>query len=129
MVERIKALCKKNGISIAALEKQLGFANGSIVKTDEKTQSGRIQAIANYFHVSMEYLMTGEEESQKYYFDDETAKTFDSMELAQKMSIKQQAYNQLTDEKKQECKDKAKKIAEDVLKKALDGEDFKELIK
>lgn len=74
MVERIKALCKKNGISIAALEKQLGFANGSIVKTDEKTQSGRIQAIANYFHVSMEYLMTGEEESQKYYFDDETAK-------------------------------------------------------
>ncbi|MBO6141156.1 MAG: peptidylprolyl isomerase [Ruminococcus sp.] len=61
--------------------------------------------------------------------DDETAKTFDSMELAQKMNIKQQAYAQLTDEKKQECKDAAKKIAEDVLKKALDGEDFKELIK
>ncbi|MBQ6675357.1 MAG: peptidylprolyl isomerase [Ruminococcus sp.] len=61
--------------------------------------------------------------------DDETAKTFESMELAQKMSVKQQAYEQLSDEEKEKCKEAAKKVAEDVLKKALDGEDFKGLIK
>lgn len=73
MVDRIKVLCKRHGITIAALEKQLGFANGSIAKTDEKTQSGRIKAIADYFGVSMEYLMTGKDSSKKYYFDDATA--------------------------------------------------------
>ena len=59
-------------MSLKALEKELGFANGSIAKTDEKTQSGRIKAIADYFGVSMEYILTGES-GQKYYFDDETA--------------------------------------------------------
>jgi len=72
MVNRIRKLCKMHGLTLASLEKELGFANGSIVKTDEKTQSGRIKAIADYFGVSMEYILTGES-GQKYYFDDETA--------------------------------------------------------
>lgn len=70
MIERIRELCKKNGTSLAAVEKQLGFANGSLAKTDEKTQSVRIKALADYFGVSMEYLLTGKKE---YYFSDETA--------------------------------------------------------
>lgn len=61
MVNRIRLLCKERGTTFSALEKTLGFANGSIAKTDEKTQSGRLLAIANYFDVSMEYLLTGAE--------------------------------------------------------------------
>ena len=59
MFDRIKLLCKQNGISIAALERKLHFANGSIAKTDNKTQIGRIKAIADFFGVTIEYLMTG----------------------------------------------------------------------
>ncbi|MBP3197969.1 MAG: hypothetical protein J6N21_13320 [Butyrivibrio sp.] len=43
---RISSLCKENGISIQALEKKLGFSNGSIAK---------------YFDVTPEWLLTGED--------------------------------------------------------------------
>ena len=61
IVDRIKQLCKSRGISIAKLERDLCFANGSIVKTNSSTAIDRIYAIANYFNVSMEYIYTGEE--------------------------------------------------------------------
>lgn len=70
MVDRIRSLCAGRGMSLAALEKELGFANGSLAKTDEKTQSGRIKAIADFFGVSMEYILTG---NSGYYLNDETA--------------------------------------------------------
>ena len=79
MVERIKELCASRGIRISNLETALGFANGSLLKTSEKTEFGRIKKIADYFGVSIEYLTEGkssEKEStngKKYYFDDETA--------------------------------------------------------
>lgn len=60
MVDRIRRLCKTQKMTLASLEKELGFANGSLAKTDEKTQSGRILAIARFFGVSMEYIMTGQ---------------------------------------------------------------------
>lgn len=59
MLERIRRLCRDKGISIAKLEKDLGFANGSIAKSDEKIQAGRLSQIANYFSVSMEYILYG----------------------------------------------------------------------
>lgn len=74
MVNRIRELCKRKGMTLASLEKELGYANGSIAKSDGKTQSARIKAIADFFGVSMEYIMTGTEKSG-YYFDDETAAT------------------------------------------------------
>lgn len=61
MVERIKDLCASRGIRLANLEKTLGFANGSLAKSDEKIQSARLWSIAQYFGVSMEYLLTGSE--------------------------------------------------------------------
>lgn len=71
MLERIKALCAEHGTNLFQLEKALGFANGSIAKTDEKTQSGRLKAIADYFGVTVDYLLTGE--TPTYYTDPETA--------------------------------------------------------
>lgn len=62
MIDRIRELCKKKGLSITKLEMILNFGNGSISKPKTKSMGcDRLKAIADYFDVSMEYLMTGEE--------------------------------------------------------------------
>lgn len=54
----IKQLCKDKGISISQLENDLEYGNGSLAKS--KTMSAdRMYKIAQYFGVSMEYLITG----------------------------------------------------------------------
>lgn len=60
--EIIKQLCDSRGIATTALEKELGFGRGSIGKLrSSKTSIERLQKIANYFNVSVEYLSTGNE--------------------------------------------------------------------
>jgi len=59
MVNRIKELCGIYGINFSRLERELGFANGSLAKSRENIQADRLYAIASYFHVTMEYLLTG----------------------------------------------------------------------
>lgn len=60
--DRIKELCKNNGISANKLEKNLGFAAGYISKLDKSTPNAKnIKMIADYFNVSVDYLMTGNE--------------------------------------------------------------------
>lgn len=64
--ERIESLRKSKGISQGKLEKELGFSNGSISKWKTSTPtSERLQKLADYFGVSIEYLMTGKEDSEK----------------------------------------------------------------
>ena len=60
--------------------------------------------------------------------DDSTADSYDSMSLSDKASAKQSAYAKLDDDGVKKAKEKAKKLAEEVLKKAQDGEDFDKLI-
>ena len=58
--EIIRELCAKNKTSIARLEKELGLGNGTIASSKSNyMRSDRLKAVADYFHVSMEYLMTG----------------------------------------------------------------------
>ena len=58
--EIIRDLCAKNKTSIARLEKELGLGNGTIASSKSNyMRSDRLKAVADYFHVSMEYLMTG----------------------------------------------------------------------
>ena len=60
--ETIKNLCKQHSIAVTALEKELGFGRGSIGKLrNGQTSAERLQRIADYFNVSVDYLMTGEE--------------------------------------------------------------------
>ncbi len=54
----IKELCRKNGITVAGLEKTLGFGNGSISKPG-KMSARRVYEISRYFNVPMEYIITG----------------------------------------------------------------------
>lgn len=58
--ERIEKLRKEKNISQGRLEKELGFSNGSISKWKTSTPNPeRLQKLATYFGVSIEYLMTG----------------------------------------------------------------------
>ena len=59
MVERMWYLCRLKGTNFKKLEAELNLGNGSLAKASDKTQCGRLKIIADYFGVSMEYLMTG----------------------------------------------------------------------
>lgn len=64
--EIIQKLCKERKIAITALEKKLGFGRGSIGKMKNgSTSAERLQKIADYFEVSIEYLTTGKESFDK----------------------------------------------------------------
>jgi len=67
MFERIENLRKSAGLSQGKLEKELGFSNGSISKWKNSTPTpDRLQKLADYFHVSLEYLMNGKERAVDY---------------------------------------------------------------
>lgn len=60
--ERIKELCKKKRVSLNKAETDCGFAKGYFSKLDKSTpNSANLQKIADYFKVSVDYLLTGEE--------------------------------------------------------------------
>lgn len=66
--------------------------------------------------------------SQAEITDEETKSSYEEMSLSQKGAAKQAAYEALSDEEKEKVKEASKKVAEEVLKKAKDGEDFSKLI-
>ncbi len=65
LYERIESLRKSKKISQGNLEKELGFSNGSISKWKNSTPTPeRLQKLAEYFGVSVDWLMAGEEPEQ-----------------------------------------------------------------
>lgn len=64
--ETIKILSGKKGLSINQLEKTLGLSKGSLCRIDTNRPSvDRLQKIADFFEVSLDYLMTGKEQPEK----------------------------------------------------------------
>lgn len=52
MYAKIKDLCKRQGISVRKLEKDLGFSTGSVCKWDDSSPSfERIAKVADYLKV------------------------------------------------------------------------------
>lgn len=65
LYERIEQLRKSKGLSQGKLERELGFSNGSVSKWKNSTPTlERLQKIADYFNVTVDYLTTGECESE-----------------------------------------------------------------
>ncbi len=85
--ERIEMLRKEKGLSQGKLEKELGFSNGSISKWKKSAPTTeRLQKVAEYFGVSVSYLLgTKEQARPAYYSDQDTADLaqaiYDSREL------------------------------------------------
>lgn len=72
MLKRIKQLCKMKGVTQQKVEMTLGLANGYISKIEKSTPSGtNLQKLADYFGVTVEYLMKGEDTKTPYYLNDE----------------------------------------------------------
>lgn len=64
MVDRIIQLIKQKGLSINAVEKQLGFGNGAIKRfTTSSPSVDKIIALSNFLNVSVGYIITGEDTS------------------------------------------------------------------
>lgn len=79
MYRIFEELLQKHGVSTYRVSKETGIAQSvfSSWKNGISTpKQDKMQKLADYFNVSLEYLMTGEEKKggEKYYLNDETAK-------------------------------------------------------
>lgn len=60
--DKIKQLCKEKGVTVTGTEKELGFSRGSLCKIDKnKPSSEKLQKLADYFGVQLEYLTSASE--------------------------------------------------------------------
>lgn len=64
--ETIRRLAQENGTSLPKLEAELGFGAGTISKWDKSAPSvDKLKAVADFFHISVDYLLDREEPKQK----------------------------------------------------------------
>lgn len=60
--DRIKRLADARGVGLARVDADLGFGNGTIGKWDKSAPSSdKLQLVADYFEVSVDYLLGREE--------------------------------------------------------------------
>lgn len=55
--QRIKELAKLHSISIRELESELAFSNGTINKWKTRANTQKLQKVADFFNVSVDYLL------------------------------------------------------------------------
>ena len=54
----VRNLCSIHGITVAELERKLGFASGTIQRWDKVDPSiSKIKTVADYFNISVDYLL------------------------------------------------------------------------
>lgn len=89
MYEIFDKLCKQNGVSPGRVAAATGIARATLSEWKKGTyqpKSEKLQKIADYFGVSIDYLLTG----KQYYLSEETAKEaqalFDDPDLRGLMS-------------------------------------------
>ena len=73
--ENIKEVASAHGYSINRLEKELGLPRSSISKYNKNVPSmEKIQKIADFFGVTLDFLMSGNFDTKKgYYINEEAA--------------------------------------------------------
>lgn len=80
MYEIFEKLLKQSGVRVYEVAKATGIAPSMFTdwkKGRYQPKSEKLKKIADYFDVSVDYLMTGESQEQDYYMDE------DAKELAQ----------------------------------------------
>ena len=61
ILEKINSLCKQKGISIAQLEREMGFANATIRRWDAVDPGvEKVEKVADYFGVTIDSLISTE---------------------------------------------------------------------
>lgn len=62
LYQKIKKLCKERDVSVYCVEQDLEFSTGSVSKWDVSIPSAdKLQRLAKYFDVPIEYFLEGEE--------------------------------------------------------------------
>lgn len=98
MLDIIQQLCDTKNMRISHLEKAVGFGNGTIGRWDERMPSiDRVQKVADYFNVSLDYLVGRETPEPKL--------TADETELLQ-------LFRQMSDKERQRLIGRAETIVE-----------------
>lgn len=70
VVDRIRGLCKKSGITLAELERRCGIGNGVIARWGKSSPSyERLARVAKELETSVEYLQTGGEQRESSNMD------------------------------------------------------------
>lgn len=97
MYSIFEMLCDKNGITPYKVGKETGIATSTLSdwKNGKSTpKQDKLKLIADYFNVSVDYLMTGKEPEQKEYPEMELTEEhfellelFDSLKKEQKSAI------------------------------------------
>lgn len=60
--ERIQIKAKEKGLSLKALEKEIGLGNGTIRRWAENSpQCDKLSLVANYLHISLDWIIFGKE--------------------------------------------------------------------
>jgi transcriptional regulator with XRE-family HTH domain len=60
LVERIKTLCDSKDTTLIGLEREIGLGRGTMRRWDDNSPSGdKLQKVAQYFNVSVDYLLYG----------------------------------------------------------------------
>lgn len=80
--ETFRSLCEQRHVTPAVVSRATGIASSTLTEWKKgryAPKTDKLQKIADYFGVSVEYLMTGEEPEEGYYVNPETA------EMAQKI--------------------------------------------
>lgn len=74
--ERIKELAKKQGLSLNQLEEKLGYSKNTLYSLKrQKVSTDRLQEIADFFQVSLDYLLGRTnnpkiaDDQEKFYFE------------------------------------------------------------
>ena len=95
--EKVRELARKKGLSLNQVEEKLGYSKNTLYSLKrQKISSDRLQEIADYFHVSTDYLLgrtdnpviANDDTIAGYTSDDlrkmaENAKTFDGKPLTE----------------------------------------------
>ena len=104
--ERFKELCKKNGISMKALEKELGLGIGYISKLGKSTPNAKyLQKIADRFGVTTDYIMTGIEKSLDEKYGDEMTHLYALIRNDAELSKALNKYFTLSEDKRKHITD------------------------
>lgn len=70
--ELIKNLCKERGITVNALEKELGLSTGTVLKMSKsKPNADKLYAIAKFFDVPMELFYDDQAEQKIAYYTEQ----------------------------------------------------------
>lgn len=85
ILDKIKGLCNKFNISIAELERNLEFGNGSIRKWSSASPSiSKLMKVSKYFGVNIQYFIDDEYLSYEAFV---FAKEYDKLSKKQKKLI------------------------------------------